>query len=185
MTENKVKQKLKLHSFKTGDKVRHSSTGDLYIFTGKDFKRDNPRSFVVIPESSHAMFVLDEDADKLPPGSTAKIAYEADRALCHMHRELKGTVEWASLNINERAKWIEGRVNFEENKTGLLRLKLYNHVREALSDICLGSNFSFKCTNCGAVKPIYKNELSASSSNKKSVLIWCHECDKNTSHNRL
>ena len=124
----------KLHNFKEGEPVRHKRTGDLFFYREGKFVRDNPRNPVTFPETQHHHFISDVEATKLPPGALASVAYAADRALCSAHREFKSTKEWASLHPQEKAKWIEGKVEFK--KSELLRLKLYNAICQVMIGEC-------------------------------------------------
>jgi hypothetical protein len=124
----------KLHDFKEGEPVRHKRTGDLYFYREGKFIRDNPRSPLSFPETQHHHFISDTDATKLPVGALASVCYAADRALCSAHRDLKPGKEWPSLHPQEKAKWIEGKIEFPKDQ--LLRLKLYNAIREIMIEEC-------------------------------------------------
>ena len=113
---------------KLGTYLRHGKTGDLARVVEHEgkmmIKPDLPGSPVYYPMSRVHEFVVEEHPKKLPPGSWARVAYEADRALCEMHPELKRQPEWLSLPPRAKAAWIERRVKFEN----LLRLELHNLI---------------------------------------------------------
>lgn len=117
---------------KLGTYLRHSKTGDLAKVVEHEgkmaIKPDLPGSPVYYPISRYVEFNIEEHAKKLPPGSWARVAYEADRALCEMHPELKRQVEWNSLHPQTKAAWIERRFKFDN----LLRLELHNLISEFL-----------------------------------------------------
>lgn len=112
-----------------GTYLRHSTTGDLarvVVHEGKmAIKPDLPGSPVYYPMSRVSEFKVEEHPQKLPPGSWARVAYEADRAFCDLHPELKRQVEWNSLHPLTKAAWIEGRYKFDN----ILRLELHNLIR--------------------------------------------------------
>lgn len=113
---------------KLGTYLRHSKTGDLARVVEHEgkmaIKPDLPGSPVYYPISRYVEFNIEEHPTKLPPGSWARIAYEADRALCELHPELKRQVEWNSLHPLTKAAWIERRFKFDN----LLRLELHNLI---------------------------------------------------------
>lgn len=117
---------------KIGTFLRHGKTGDLaqvVLHEGKmAIKPDLPGSPVYYPISRHHEFVVEEKPKKLPPGSWARVAYEAHRALCEMHPEFRRQVEWNSLHPQTKAAWIERRVKFDH----LIQLELYNLINEFL-----------------------------------------------------
>jgi hypothetical protein len=87
-------------------------------------KPDLPGSPVFYPLSRLHEFNIEEHPQKLPPGSWARVAYEADRALCEIHPEFKRQIEWNSLHPQTKAAWIERRYKFDN----VLRLELYNLI---------------------------------------------------------
>jgi hypothetical protein len=87
-------------------------------------KPDLPGSPVYYPISRHTDFNVEISPNKLPPGSWARVAYEADRALCEIHPEMKRQGEWLSLNPATKAAWIERRFKFDN----VLRLELHNLI---------------------------------------------------------
>lgn len=111
-----------------GSYLRNKNTGDLaqvVIHNGKvQIKPDLPGSPVYYPATLYYNWIVEPKAKELPPGSYARIAYEADRALCEIHPELKRQPEWLSLDARAKAAWIEARVSF----TNPLRLELYNAI---------------------------------------------------------
>ncbi len=115
-----------------GTYVRHKMTGDLARVVEHEgkmmIKPDLPGSPVYYPISRHHEFNVEEGPKKLPPGSWARVAYEADRALCEIHPELKRQIEWNSLHPHTKAAWIERRFKFDN----VLRLELHNLISEFL-----------------------------------------------------
>ena len=111
-----------------GTYVRHEKTGDLARIVEHEgkmaIKPDLPGSPVYYPINRMHEFIVQESPKKLPPGSWARVAYEADRALCDIHPEFKRTKDWNSLHPLEKAGWIERRPKFDN----VLRLELYNLV---------------------------------------------------------
>lgn len=117
---------------KLGTYLRHSKTGDLarvVLHEGKmQIKPDLPGSPVYYPISRHHEFNVEEFPQKLPPGSWARVAYEADRALCEIHPEFRRQPEWNSLHPQVKASWIERRYKFDN----VLRLELHNLIQDFL-----------------------------------------------------
>lgn len=117
---------------KIGTYLRHARTGDLARVVQHEgqmmIKPDLPGSPVYYPITRHVEFNVEENPKKLPPGSWARVAYEADRALCEMHPELKRQAEWNSLHPLIKAQWIERRFKFDN----VLRLELYNLISDFL-----------------------------------------------------
>lgn len=115
-----------------GSFLRNKDTGDLakiVVHEGKaQIKPDIPGSPVYYPINQFHRWQVELKAKQLPPGSYARIAYEADRALCEIHPDLKRQPEWLSLNPMQRAKWIEARVKFND----VTRLELYNAIISTL-----------------------------------------------------
>ena len=115
---------------KLGTYLRHGKTGDLAKVVEHEgkmaIKPDLPGSPVYYPMSRLHEFNVQENPHKLPPGSYARVAYEADRAFCDIHPELKRQVEWSSLHPQTKAAWIERRVKF----TNILRLELNNLIND-------------------------------------------------------
>lgn len=115
-----------------GTYLRHSRTGDLaqvVFHDGKiQIKPDLPGSPVYYPVSRHHEFNVETKPHKLPPGSWARVAYEAHRALCEIHPELKRQPEWNSLHPQVKAEWIERRHKF----SSLLCLELHNLISDFL-----------------------------------------------------
>lgn len=115
-----------------GTYLRHSLTGDLarvVMHDGKaQIKPDLPGSPVYYPISRHHEYNIETKPNKLPPGSWARVAYEAHRALCEIHPEFKRQVEWASLHPLTKAAWIERRYKFDN----VLQLELHNIISEFL-----------------------------------------------------
>lgn len=119
---------------KLGQYLRHSTTGDLARVVEKDgelaIKPDLPGSPVYYPFARWREFRIEEHAKKLPPGSWARVAYEADRALCEMHPEFRRQKEWLSLSPAEKAAWIERKVRFDHP----IRLELNNLIHRFLDE---------------------------------------------------
>lgn len=115
-----------------GTYVRHKETGQLAQVTVHEgkvvIKPDIPGSPVYYNAAQYYNWVVELKAKELPPGSYARVAYEADRALCEIHPDLKRQPEWLSLNAKDKAAWIEARVSFNNP----LRLELYNAVVKTL-----------------------------------------------------
>lgn len=111
-----------------GTYLRHAKTGDLAQVVehmGKPhIKPDLPGSPFYYPMTRAHEYNIETKPHKLPPGSWAKVAYEADRALCEIHPELKRQVEWNSVHPQTKAAWIERRYKFDS----LLRLELHNLI---------------------------------------------------------
>jgi hypothetical protein len=117
---------------KIGTYLRHEKTGDLARVVeheGKmQIKPDLPGSPVYYPMTRLHEFIVQVSPQKLPPGSWARVAYEADRALCEIHPELKRQPEWLALNPMVKAAWIERRHKFDS----ILRLELNNLIQTFL-----------------------------------------------------
>lgn len=117
---------------KIGTYVRHEKTGDLARIVEHEgkmaIKPDLPGSPVYYPISRIHEFKVEEQPKKLPPGSWARVAYEAHRALCDIHPEMKRQVEWNSLHPNVKAAWIERRYKFPD----VLQLELHNLIADFL-----------------------------------------------------
>lgn len=113
---------------KLGTYLRHERTGDLARVVEHEgkmaIKPDLPGSPVYYPMSRAHEFIVEEQPRKLPPGSWARVAFEADRALCDIHPEFKRQVEWNSVHPQTKAAWIERRYKFDN----VLRLELYNLI---------------------------------------------------------
>ncbi len=115
-----------------GTVLRHAQTGDLakvVLHEGKmAIKPDLPGSPVFYPISRHHEFKVEDHPTKLPPGSYARVAYDAYRALCEIHPEFKRQPEWNSLHPNVKASWIERRFKFDN----VLQLELTNLIIDFL-----------------------------------------------------
>lgn len=115
-----------------GTYVRHNQTGDLAQIVEKDgvvvIKPDLPGSPVFYSITSIHNYKIETRAKRLPPGSWARVAYEANRALCEIHPELKRQGDWLSLNPLEKSKWINGRVEFKHP----LQAELHNAILKTL-----------------------------------------------------
>ncbi len=115
---------------KLGTYLRNKTTGDLakvVMHDGKmQIKPDLPGSPVYYPISRHLDFNVEEHPKKLPPGSWARVAYDAYRAFCDVHPEFKRVVDWNSLHPQVKAAWIERRVKFDN----ILQLELYNTITD-------------------------------------------------------
>lgn len=113
---------------KIGTYLRHGKTGDLARVVEHEgkmaIKPDLPGSPVYYPMSRIHEFNVEEHPNKLPPGSWARVAYEAHRALCEIHPELKRQPEWNSLHPQVKAAWIERRHKFDN----VLCLELHNLI---------------------------------------------------------
>lgn len=111
-----------------GTYLRHARTGDLAQVVEHEgklaIKPDLPGSPVYYPITRHVEFNVETRPHKLPPGSWARVAYEAHRALCDIHPELKRQPEWASLHPQTKAAWIERRYKFDN----VLCLELHNLI---------------------------------------------------------
>ncbi len=117
---------------KIGTYVRHEKTGDLARIVEHEgkmaIKPDLPGSPVYYPMTRIHEFIVQTQPQKLPPGSWARVAYEADRGLCEIHPEFKRQPEWHSLNPQVKAAWIERRFKFDN----VLRLELNNLIHAFL-----------------------------------------------------
>jgi hypothetical protein len=117
-----------------GTYVRHSQTGDLGKIVEKDgelfIKPDLPGSPVYYPATQIHNWSLEQYAKRLPPGSWARVAYEANRVLCEIHPDLKRQPEWASLHPNLKASWIEKRIKFDK----VIQLELNNAIIKVLEE---------------------------------------------------
>jgi len=115
-----------------GTALRNKNTGDLayvVIHEGRVvIKPDIPGSPVYYPATQAYNWNIELKPKKLPPGSFARVAYEADRALCEIHPEMKKQPEWLSLPAQKKAAWIEARVAFDN----VLRQELYNAIIKTL-----------------------------------------------------
>lgn len=113
---------------KLGTYLRHSKTGDLARVVAHEgkmmIKPDLPGSPFYYPMTRLHEYNIEEFPQKLPPGSWARVAYEADRALCDIHPELKRQKEWLSLAPADKAAFIERRYKFDH----VLRLELHNLI---------------------------------------------------------
>lgn len=111
-----------------GAYLRHGKTGDLARVVSHEgkmaIKPDLPGSPVFYPMSRLHEFNVETQPRKLPPGSWARVAYEADKAFCEIHPELKRQTDWNSLHPQLKAAWIERRVKFDN----ILRLELQNLI---------------------------------------------------------
>ena len=112
--------------------LRNRTTGDLAKIVEKDgkwaIKPDIPGSPVYYNITEYKNWNVELKPKRLPPGSFARVAYEADRALCEIHPDLKKQPEWLSLDANKKAMWIEARVSFQN----VLRHELYNCIIKSL-----------------------------------------------------
>jgi len=112
--------------------LRHKNTGDLaleVVYSEKVKMNHNLPGFPLYYTATQLYnWLFETKAKELPPGSYARIAYEADRVLCDIHPELKRQPEWLSLDTRKKAAWIEARVSFD-NPT---RQELYNAIIGAL-----------------------------------------------------
>jgi hypothetical protein len=117
---------------KLGTYLRHAKTGDLACVVEHNgqmmIKPDIPGSPVYYPISRVVDFNVEVQPHKLPPGSWARVAYEADKALCDIHPEFKRQIEWNSLHPQTKAAWIERRFKFDD----VLRLELHNLISNFL-----------------------------------------------------
>ena len=115
-----------------GTYVRHNQTGDLAQIIEKDgklfIKPDLPGSPVFYGITSLHNYTIELRAKRLPKGSWARVAYEADRALCEIHPEFKRQKEWIALTPIERAAWIEGRAKLGHT----MRVELHNLILKFL-----------------------------------------------------
>ena len=117
-----------------GTYVRHAKTGDLGQVVEKDgelwIKPDLPGSPVYYPATLIYNWQIEPHAKRLPPGSWARVCYEAYRALCDIHPEMKRQPEWMSLKADVKAAWIENRVKFAKP----LQLELTNAILKVLQE---------------------------------------------------
>jgi hypothetical protein len=101
-----------------GTWLRHKDTGNLARVIEKEdgtwIKPDLPGSPVYYPSTQYYNWYIEEHAKRLPPGSYARVAYEAWRALCEIHPELKRQPDWLSLAPMVKAKWIERKIKFDK-----------------------------------------------------------------------
>lgn len=115
-----------------GTYLRNKNTGDLaQVIVHEDkvvIKPDIPGSPVFYNAAQYYQWNVETKPKALPPGSFARVAYEADRALCEIHPELKKQPEWLSLNAMTKARWIEARMKLDNP----IRLELYNAVMKCL-----------------------------------------------------
>jgi hypothetical protein len=117
---------------KIGTYLRHELTGDLVRIVEHEgkmmIKPDLPGSPVYYPMTRLHEFIVQEQPKRLPPGSWARVAFEADRALCEVHPEFKRQPEWISLHPVAKAAWIERRHKFDN----VIRLELNNLIHAFL-----------------------------------------------------
>jgi hypothetical protein len=129
--DNKTKYK----DYPVGTWLRNKTTGDLAQVAEENgdyvIKPDKPLSPVRYPMTQISNWQIEPKGYKLPTGSYARVAFEADRILCSIHPQLKKQPEWNSLKATDRASWIEGRVEFQS----LIRTRLYTAIIKTLEDI--------------------------------------------------
>lgn len=115
-----------------GTHVRHNLTGDLAQIVEKDgqvcIKPDLPGSPVYYSITNLHNYRIEPKAKRLPKGSWARVAYEANKALCEIHPELKKQKDWIALHPLEKAQWIEGRVKLGHP----LQVELHNAILKTL-----------------------------------------------------
>jgi hypothetical protein len=130
-------EKQYLHVPPVGTSVRSTSTGDLFKIVrdsdGLWIQRDIPNSTQRFVATQICNFVVEKRPELLPPGSMARVAYEADRALCEVSPALPRQKEWLSLDARTKAAWVERRVAFKDSH--LLRMKLHNAVNRVLQEL--------------------------------------------------
>lgn len=117
-----------------GTYLRHNLTGDLAQIVEKDgtvcIKPDLPGSPVYYSITSMHNYSIEQRAKRLPPGSWARVAYEANRALCEIHPELKRQTEWLSMSALDKCAWIEGRAKLKHP----LQIELHNAILKVLEN---------------------------------------------------
>lgn len=117
---------------KLGTYWRHKETGDLYKIIEADGKkwirRDLPNMEIKLSLSNLHKFSEEKHAKRLMPGQIARIAFEADCALCNGHLDMPRPKNWLSLLPKDKETWIDGRIDFKEP----LRTKLYIAVMKVL-----------------------------------------------------
>lgn len=117
-----------------GTWLRHKQRGDLAQVTVHEgnvvIKPNIPGSPVFYNAAQYYDWNIELKPKQLPPGSFARVAYEADRVLCEIHPDLKRQLDWLSLPSASKASWIEARVKFDN----LLRQTLYNSIMKTLEE---------------------------------------------------
>lgn len=114
------------------DYYRKLPTGDLgYLVRrdGKDCIRlDRPHQEIIVP-FREGEWKAEHEAHKWSRAQVAKIAFEADRELCHALQIFdKAKKDWRSLHEDERLAWMS-----KGPKSPALRVKLYAAIMEVLS----------------------------------------------------
>lgn len=134
MTSEELKAKYKDKCPPPGTWMRHKETGDMGQVVEEDgdwwIRPNIPGSPVRYPATQAMRWSVEQQPRKLPPGSYARIAYDANRALCEIHPELKKPVDWLSLGAHEKARWIEARVQFKN----VLQARLYAAIIKTLEE---------------------------------------------------
>ncbi len=117
-----------------GTYVRNKDTGDLASIVEKDgelwIKPDIPGSPVYYPATQIHRWLIEQNVKRLPPGSWARVSYEANRVLCDLHPDLKRQQDWQSLSPVKKAEWIERRVKFDKP----IQLELSNAIARVLEE---------------------------------------------------
>lgn len=117
-----------------GTKLRNAKTGDAGIVVREDddwfIKPDIPGSPVRFPATQAYNWIVDQDAKKMPPGSYARVAYEAIRTLGEVNAGYPRMPEWLSLHPREKARWIDAKVKFSNPVSN----EIYNSIVSILKD---------------------------------------------------
>ena len=120
--------------YKLGDYYRHKDTGDLWQIKELDgvvkIVRDLPNQQIWMQISQLHKFAKETNARKMLPGQLARVAFEADAALCSVHTELPRNKHWLDLDGKDKQKWIDGKVDFKDS----IRKELYVAVMRVLLD---------------------------------------------------
>ena len=126
-----------------GTHVRSTKTGDLYkIVKDPDgslwIQRNIPNSTERYTATQIYNFAVETRPELLPPGSMARVAYEADKALCEVSPQFSRQPDWLSVDRQTKASWIEKRVEFPDGH--LLRMKLFIAVSRVLQELEVEKN---------------------------------------------
>ena len=121
-----------------GTSVRSNTTGDLFVIVEDDeglwIQRDIPGNTQRFTATQIYNYSVELRPTLLPPGSMARVEFEADRILCEVHTGFPPQKDWLSLDRKTKAAWIEGRIKFK--KEHLLRMKLNKAVKKVLKEMC-------------------------------------------------
>lgn len=114
---------------------RHTHTGDLAYLNedGTKLIKDRPLERIEVPFNEEE-WALDKDRRPLTKHQVARIAFEADAAMCAAlnQREVNPGI-WQNLKDKERIKWTE------KGPAKGIRKRLYDFIIEALKPLGPGN----------------------------------------------